>query len=228
MQKIIFLFTISFLILSCGNPSQKESSTDYASEQASSVKDQSHIGRNNYAVTWKWATTNSQLVSDNSPAISKELVDLWKKDIVENVYYDSESPVDKLHNFPNIAFFLKAHSDAEAKSILNELTVVTKGIATYKLHPVGQLWLDRKSEVIHKKGMTKSFVAVWTTVKSPLKEENADKLLKSQSDTVLELWNEGIVENVYFDIEGTYSPTDKTDFVFFVNANTEAEAKGHL
>lgn len=46
----------------------------------------------------------------------------------------------------------------------------------------------------------------------------------AQSDAILKLWNEGIIENVYFDVEGTQETNTVTDFVFFVNADSEKEA----
>ncbi len=225
MQKIISILTISLFIFGCGNEPPKEKSPTNSNQQPSKVDDQSKIGRTNYAVVWKWATDDTKLVEDNIVNISHELTKLWKEDLVENTYFDTDTKIDKLDYFGNVTFFLKAQNEAEAKSILDQLTVVTKRIATYTLHPVGLLWLDRKTELINKKGMTKSFVSVWTTTKSPLHGNNADDVLKSQSDAILALWNKGTIENVYFDIEGTYEPNKKTDFVFFVNVNSEEEAK---
>ena len=232
MKKSILTFlsilTLLFFI-GCTNASQEKSTalnSDSTNPKSSVESDsQKKYNRSNYAVIWKWATNDSNLVDNNLVQISTELTDLWKKDIIENAYFDNESKIDKLTNFANIAFFLKAKNDAEAKTILDGLTVVTKDIATYKLHPVGQLWLERKTDVIHKKGISTSYATVWTTLKSPLQGGDADKLLKKQSDTIIELWNEGVIENVYFDIEGSYSANDVTDFVFFVNANSETEAK---
>ncbi len=229
MAKYTYLFLLSlFFLFSCNNfqerkPSSKPDSSKNNQSEAATSDDK--IGRTNYAVVWKWAIDDSELVANNTPKISQELTDLWKADIVENAYFDSEAKVDKFDYFPNITFFLKAQNEVEAIALLNKLTVVTKGIATYRLFPVGQLWLDRKTEIINQKGITKSFVSVWTTIKSPLHGEGADDLLKRQNDTVLKLWNEGSIENVYFDIEGTYEPNKKTDFVFFVNVNSETEAK---
>ena len=109
-----------------------------------------------------------------------------------------------------------------ARSILDDLIVVEKGIATYEIHPVGSLWLKRKTDIINKKGLTKSFVTVWTT---DTKEPPSDDLVLKQNNRLMELWNEGSVENVYFDIAGTQEQNAKTDFVFFLNTNSLEEAK---
>ncbi len=218
-QSIIYL-ALSLLIIGCGKDTKKTNTEDSTKTQKTTSVDNSKIGRTNYAVVWKWTTTDEQLVSDNLVKISEELSNLWKDDVVENVYYNSDAKVDKLSYFPNISFFIKAQDEQKARVTLNKLTIVKKGIATFTLYPVGNLWLDRKFKTIHEKGMTKSYVSIWTRTGKP-----SDEMTKAQSDKVLALWNDGSIENVYFDIEGTQKANDKTDFVFYVNANTEEEAK---
>ena len=221
MQKLL-LFTLSLLFLSCGESSKKEP-VKSQEEETTTIDQKSLIGRNNYAVTWKWATNDTQFVQDNLPTITEELTNLWKDGVVENAYYDTEAPVDKLDYLANIAFFIKAHSEDHAKDILDGLTIVKKDIATYELHPVGLLWLDRKSDVISEKGWTKSFVTIWTTNEQTA--DMSDEVVQNQNDAMLELWKKGMVENAYFDIEGTQISNKKADFVFFVNANTREEAE---
>ena len=219
MKHTFLYLALSLFIFSCGN-NKKEANADTKSETVESTSTKTtNVVSKNYAVVWNWATKDEQLVTENSPTISKELTALWQKGIVENAYYNSDSKVDKLSYFPNISFSLKAESYKSAEIVLNNLTIVKKGIAVYKLYPIGTLWLDRKFKTIHKNGMTKSFVTVWNTNKKP-----TDELTKAQNDKVLELWNAGKIENAYFDIEGTQIANSKTDFVFYANANTEAEA----
>lgn len=219
MKHTVFYLALSFLIIGCKDV-KKTNTEDSTKTLETTYEDNSKIGRTNYAVVWNWTTTDVKLVTDNANQINEDLSNLWKKDVVENVYYDSDAQVDKLGHHPNVSFFIKAHSEQEARTVLNSLTLITKGLANYTLFPVGNLWLDRKFKTIHEKGMTKSYVAVWTTTGKPSSE-----ITKAQSDKVLALWNEGSIENVYFDIEGTQTANDKTDFVFYVNKNTEAEAK---
>ena len=219
------LLLTSLLFIGCSSPQKRNGITNSNDSQSSLESEtQQQYGKANYAVVWEWTTTDATMVKDNILPISNELTDLWKQDIIENAYFDAEPKTNQLANLANIAFFLKAKDQAAARSVLDSLTVVTKNIATYQLHPVGQLWLDRKTETINEKGITNSYATVWTTTKSPFQVEGADQLLKKQSDAILALWNDGIIENVYFDIEGTYSPNEVTDFIFFVNANSLAEA----
>lgn len=220
MRHTLFYLALSFLVFGC-KTEKKETKTKTESEKVNSTSTQTtKVEKNNYAVVWSWTTTNEQLVSDNSVKISNELTSLWKKGIVENAYYDANSKVDKFAYFPNISFSLNAKSLESAKNILNKLTVVKKGIASYKLYPIGNLWLDRKEDVINKNGMTKSFVTIWTTINKP-----NDVLIQAQNDEVLKLWNSGKVENVYFNIQGTQKANNKTDFMFYVNANSETDVK---
>ncbi len=213
---------ITFFIVGCDLSPKKPTAADYEAKKVNSSKKD---GKSNFAIVWKWATDDAALVARYSRQISEELTDLWKQNIVQNAYYDVESQVDAFDHFPNISFFLKADNEAEAKTILDKLTVVSQDIATYRVIPVGTLWLGRNAEPIKERGVTNTFAAIWTTVKSPLHGKNADVLLEEQYNAIIELWNTGVIENVYFDIEGTYESNDKTDFVFFVNANSLSDAR---
>ncbi len=220
MKSIITLFVLSLAIISCGNEPNKASTDNKSVDKVSTSTIDEKVGWHSYAVIWKWTTNDEKLVSDNTVKVSEELTSLWEKGIVENVYFDGDAKNDKLSNFPNISFFIKANSKQEAEKALDKLTIVTKGIASYSVHPVGTLWLDRKYETIKERGFTKSFVAVWETKSKP-----SDEITTNQHDTVLALWNEGKIENAYFDIEGTQVSNENADFVFFANANSEEEAK---
>lgn len=222
IMRRITLLSVLLIFMACNNQSKDNKVTNKI-KQENSEKEDTKFGRNNYAIVWKWTTTDKQLVDDNTPLISNELTQLWKDGIVETAYYDSDAEIDKFENYPNISFFLKTKSYESAELILNNLTIVKKGIAVYSIYPVGLKWLGRNDKIIKEKGIvTKSYVAVWTTNKNAKPNDN---VVKDQSDTILRLWNEAKIENVYFDIEGTQKANNKTDFVFFVNANTEEEAK---
>jgi len=228
MRKIILL-TVLLFAFACNNQKKEEKGLNEIQEQNTSVNKDAESVKHNYAIVWKWSTSDKQLVTDNAPAISKELTKLWKDKVVENAYFDSDAEFDKFENFPNISFFLKAGSIDETETILNKLTVVKKGIAKYTIYPVGTKWLGRNSEVIVKKGIvTRAYVAVWNTL-TEYDDANAKALIKenakAQSDAILKLWNEGVVENVYFDIVGTSNLNSTTDFVFFINADSESDAK---
>lgn len=210
MKNTLLLLTSLLIILNCNNQPQKKE------------PNQNENFTSNYAVIWNWKTTDPELVEENLRVISEEFTYLWEGNVIENAYFDLLPSTNKLGNFPNIAFFLQARSETEAESILSNLTLFKKGIATYSLHPVGVLWLGRRTEIIQEKGLTRSFAAVWTTRNVA---EIPDESIQAQSNIILELWKQGIIENVYFDIEGTQAINTTTDFVFFVNANSREEAE---
>jgi len=123
--------------------------------------------------------------------------------------------------FPSISFFVKAQSMSGAKTILNDLTIVKKGIANYKLYPVGMLWLRQTHDSTKIKMNDKSFITIWKTKN----KETIDDLTKTQSDTILSLWNNGKIENVYFDVQGVMDKNKTTDFVFYIRAANMKEAE---
>ncbi|UJH68838.1 hypothetical protein [Allomuricauda sp. SCSIO 65647] len=217
MKNIAFLFVL-FLFSGCKQGEKKEPDGSQMENKASNEKP--FVRTQNYAVVFNWATQDEKLVMENTVPQSDQLLALWKDSTVENVYYDAKAQYDKFSYFPNITFTLKAEDKTAAKAILNDLVMVKKGIATYTIHPVGTLWLKRDAKKIEQRGLTSSYVAVWNTNKKPDMD-----ITKKQNDAVLELYNEGAIENVYFDIEGTQKQNQKTDFVFFVNADSEEGAK---
>lgn len=220
MKRIITLSLMALLLTNCNNQGKKQATEAEGGTVVTERKQEAAKITQNYAVVFNWATDDEKLVMENSMLQSDQLLKLWGEGIVENVYYDADAKRDKFSYFPNITFTLKAVDEMEAKTILDSLVVVQKGIATYTTYPVGTLWLKRNEEAIKARGGTSSFVAVWKTDYKPERT-----MVIGQNEKLMELWNSGQIENVYFDIEGTQKQNEKTDFVFFVNANTEEEAK---
>lgn len=217
MSKIVSLIGICLLLFSCQNPGKQNSADQQTVAEAIS----SEHGRNNYAVVWDWSTKDEELVKENTGAFTTELIALWSNQDIENVYFNKEAGLNIEMPFPTISFFIKAHSPGEAQILLDSLTIVKKEIAAYTLHPVGMLWLGQKHDSSEINVDKKSFVCIWET-----KEERpVDALTKAQSDAVLALWNEGTIENVYFDIKGVEGENQKTDFVFYVRAANITEAE---
>lgn len=215
MQKIILLLTISLLTLGCTG--QQKGKSENPDEGKSFETKKLKTGLNTYAIVWN--TPNIDLVVHYAEVISQEFTDLYERDIIENAYFDAESVSENMHSFPNVAFFLKAYSEEEAVHYLERLTIVRKGVATYKMYPVGMLWLPRNEAA--KAQVSTSYVAVWFNKG----EKPGEDIIKEQYDQILNLWNQGKIENVYFNIERLSSPNDKTDFVFFVNASSKEEAE---
>lgn len=216
MNKFLSLLGICLLLFSCNNPiKQNSEKIDIA------IKENLDIGRNNYAVILDWTTTDKEIEEENAAIFTQELLGFWEQNIIENVYFDSNTKVANDMQFPSISFFIKAHEIENARKILEELTMVKKEIASYRIFPVGILWLSKKQNPNLDTRTKRSFVTVWeTNEKKP-----TDKITKVQNEAVLELWNNEVIENVYFDIEGVSTTNEKTDFVFYVKADNIDEAK---
>ncbi len=177
----------------------------------------------------EWETDNVQLVKDNYNDFINEFVELWKKDVIENAYFDPDAKINKLDYFPNITVFFKAKSLDEVKSILDKLILTKKGIAKYNVYPVGTKWLGRDTERIDYKVMANSYVAIWTTLKDIDQVKDANPI-QEQADIMINLYKEGTAENVYWELSGEPDAERRrnneiADFVFFVNAKSEGEAK---
>lgn len=220
MKKILTLI-MSIALIGCSENNKQESSENKGSSYA----------LNNYAVVWAWKTKSQDLVDDNILNQSKQLTNLWNEGVIENAYFETEPKADSFEDYPNISFFIKAHSTEEAKEILDELIFVQHDISTYTIHPVGSKWLGRKADVIKRKGITRSWVSVWSTRvdhNSEMSKAEVQENAKEQADAITQFYNSGVVENVYFDIAGTQEQNEITDFVMFVNAETETEARTYL
>ncbi len=192
------------------------------------AKNESSYALNNYAVVWSWKTQDKALVDDNILNQSKQLTNLWNEGKIENAYFETEPKADSFEDYPGISFFVKAHSMKEAKEILDKLIFVQHNISTYSIHQVGPKWLGRKADVIKRKGITKSWVSVWSTRvdhNSKMSMAEVEEHAKAQADAITQFYKAGVIENVYFDIEGTQKQNEVTDFVMFVNADTETEAR---
>ena len=220
MRHTILSILLLFIGVSCTEEKKKDTENVLKPIENKKVLQKNASAYQNYAVVFKWITTDEKRVEAHAMQQADQLLSLWEQGTVENIYYDTEAKVDKFSYFPNITFVVKAENTEAAKTILNDLIVVKKRIASYNLYPVGNLWLKRNTEKINEKGITKSYVAVWTTESTP-----EDTMAKAQNDVVIGLWNNGQIENAYFDIEGTQTKNNITDFVFIVNANSEEEAK---
>lgn len=212
MKNLITIFCICLVLVSCNNTSNNKS--DESNKQ---VEKSQTFGLSNYAVVW--STPNAELMRSYNEIITTEFTNLWKTGKIENAYFDNVSNQVNPKSFPNIAFFLKAKSMSDATDILNDLTIFKQGIASYKIFPVGTLWQGRNDKTIAKSKNKRSFVTVWET-----KSKNPDsEIIIEQTNKILELWNKGDIENIYFDIKGTQNENKKTDFVFFVHADSIEE-----
>ncbi len=223
MKKLLYL-SVFLLLFSCNNK-EKKATIETEKELTTTEVADAKFGRQNYAVVWNWLTSEKEIFENAMLTVSEEMQELWEADVIANSYFDNATKVEDIKIFPNVSFFIKAKTLDEAKGILDELTLVKLAIADYSIFPVGTKWLGRNTEKILERGIKRSFVTVWTKQKE-LKE--GSEILKENSDAILKLWEEGVIENVYLDLEGIQTKNEKKEFVFFINADSEEEAKATL
>lgn len=212
MCKYLYLLFVFLVLFSC-NSSNKQNTEN----QESTTKNNSLSSEFNYAVVWNWTTKDNDLLTQNLPIFTKELRSLWERGIIENVYLDNGPREHNTPPFPSISFFLKSNDINNTTSILDSLSFVKNGVASYKLYPVGLLWLGQNTNSSKKH---KTFVTIWETKNI----RPVDKLTKTQNDSIIALWNKGLIENIYFDVEGVLDSNKKTDFVFYVKASNLNDA----
>jgi serine protease inhibitor ecotin len=227
MKKLLLITIAVTTLLACDNQQKEKKVQTITQTENSTDSDNSKFGRKNFAVIWKWTTTDVKKVEENIVKFSEEMNSLWKNGDIENVYYNGNSKIDKLEYLPNNSFFIKAKTKAKAEAILNELVLVKEGLVTPMIYPVGTKWLGRNKDAIHKNGLKNSFVVVWNRLREvdQMKDQN---IIIDQTNQLLKLNENGDIENVYWDLEKTANPSANkgiTDFVFFVNANTQEEAR---
>ena len=101
--------------------------------------------RHTYAVTWTIETNDTILFKDTLIDQQAKMLTLWQKGILENVYIDNKKSEDTVQkgDVGKVMFFIKAKTEEEAKSVLNEMPLVKKKVAEYQLLPVGVLWLTQ-------------------------------------------------------------------------------------
>lgn len=180
-----------------------------------------------FAVVWKTVSMRKEKLEEIIPAQTKQLQELWDKGIVENVYFKTDEEFGKDETWPNIMFFLKAKNKEAAKEQLEKMEFVINKLATYELHPVGLLWLTRNDKTLEKVQKSKrTFGVVWTSEAS---KKPTDDDIRLQSESFQNLWNEGFIENAYFDVVGAGTGNrDRPTMVNFVNAKNEDEAHNIL
>lgn len=87
-----------------------------------------------------WTTASGPGVKDKindlAPAQSDAVQNLWRAGVVENVYFDAVG-VLRENNTQDFVLFVRADTEAAAKTIVDALPFSKAGLATYEIHQVG-------------------------------------------------------------------------------------------
>ena len=221
MKKIVFYIFSLLLLLACSEQKNDESTNENSTLNSSPKME-------TFAVVWKGKTKEKKRILEHINEQHEQTKKLWEDGVIENVYFDKDGTFTDGETFPSISFFIKSKNIEDARNTLNQMAVMKYNIANYTLFPVGIKWLGRNAEALKlsKSTSNKVFVVVWETI---VESKPNDKDIQIQANQTLELWNKGIIENVYFDVEGVSTKkSGKTELVYFINSKSENEAKSIL
>lgn len=209
MRKLLTL-SIILLLIGCGSK-DKQSTVDV---------------KNNFAAVWQLDTEDYDHFQAMLPEQSDRLFDYYNKGLVENIYFQQGEETGETYSVGGISFVVKAKDADGAKAILDAMPFVKSAIATYQLYPLGVKWLTRRDA--HKTvaaEANQSFVVVWIS-----KGSDEEMLLnaKQHGAETIELYENGIIENVYLSpaiIEGS---EEGYPVIYFINAKDHNSAKAIL
>ena len=219
IMKIKALILIGLIISLGCQKSQNSNKSDKPHTINESQSDNKGFSTQSYAVVWD--LTKGNTIENIIPIIQKQvpaILDLWRKGIIENAYVDNESKLNKRENYPNAFFVIKGKNEESVRSILNKTPAYIAGITKYKLYPIGQKWLKRNDKAMQKAQESKnSFAVVWKPI---VYDKKYEQFTGEQSIEIMKLWNDGVIENAYLNVENIQEKDlQKPALVFFINAS---------
>ena len=223
MKFNIVIILLTCFMISCQN-SRGDKNRVNSTEQDKAMAETAFVPVKSFAVLWNWTEGNT--IEGILPSIQQQaqvVVDLWEKGIIENAYMENESELNKNEKFANAFFIIKGKNEQEVRGILDKTPAYLAGITNYNLYPIGIKWLKRNKNAIQKaQESKKSFAVVWTQIEY---NDKYEQYVGEQAIKILELWNEGVIENAYLDVEkvGKKDQQNPT-LLFFINASTQEDA----
>ena len=224
-MRTLLLLSSLLGIYACQSNNQKVESTpqdSVAVEQQVAVDTEA---TKTFFVLTSWATTDRNKAMAHIPNQQRQLMGLWNKRIVENIYYDQKGKFSNDQPLSLIAFFIKASTENNAHLALDTTDIVKNNLANYTLRPVGQLAFGR-SENATKVGSEAGHVyaVIWAFLEKGNKIDTT--VLKQQIKVDTKLQQDGIVENGYIDQNSLSAQSNGTQpGLYFINTKSEADAR---
>ncbi len=218
------LVLISFFgLYACQSNKSKEEST----QQDTTVvaQDIAVVAAKKFFVITSWTTTDRDKAMAHIPNQQKQLMGLWNKGIVENIYYDQKGKFTNNQPLSLIAFFIKASTEDDAHLALDTTDLVKSNLAEYTLRPVGQNVFGRSDKAMKVASTTDHVYAViWAFLVERSKLD--PEILRKQAILNEKLQQEGLLENGYIDFRLSSENSEGTQpGIYFINAKSEAEAR---
>lgn len=207
------------LFVGCKNKTENQSEDSELQPQTQPV---SNEVMKTYAVIPSLVTENPQKFNDNIAEQASQLNKLWEEGTVENLYYNVDGQQVDKQIIPTIAYFIRATDIDNARNILDQMVFRTKNIGTFDLIPVGNFLFGQSEKAGDARLKKKNaYVVIWDLSK-PYNEVDP-QIIQNQFEADFKLYEEGILENAYKN--SPYDPSINNFTVYFMNADSEEEAK---
>ena len=108
MKKLLLIIIIGIFFSACNNKQAEKKIDSKVENENLADSDNSKFGKKNFAVIWKWTTTDVARVEEYIVQFADEMNALWRNGDIEDAYYNADAKIDKLEYFPNVSFFIKA------------------------------------------------------------------------------------------------------------------------
>lgn len=223
-MKVLLLVVSLAGLYACQSNTYKDEQMQQAA--ADSTKDTTATPETKkFFVLTSWSTTDRNKALAHIPNQQKQLMGLWQKGVVENVYYNQKGKFNDDQPLSLIAFFINASSEDQARMALDTTDIVKSNLANYTLRPVGEQVFGRNDKAMKLASTTDHVYAViWAFLVDRTKLDT--KILDEQKAFGKKLEQEGIIENGYIDLSSLSSQTNDTQpGIYFINAKSEADAK---
>ncbi len=182
--------------------------------------------QNTYFVISSWITKDRQEALNHIPNQQKQLMSLWNRGLVENIYYNQKGKFSDGQPLSLIACFVKAENEDAARAMLDTTDIVKNKLANYTIRQVGNVISSRSENAVKLSAGTaiESYAVVWELKNQDAKKDST--IFISQSKTTAQLQNVGIIENIYVNTESIGKKnSDIKPAVFIINAKNEAGAR---
>jgi len=227
MKYVLLTLTAGSIMLAACQNTTKESTDHTGSTPAvAETRAAAPVETKTYFVVTSWLTKNRELAMEHTPNQQKQLIQLWNKGIVENIYYNQRGKFSDGGPLPLIAFFINAADEITARATLDTTDIVLHNLASYTLRQVGRNIFRRNENAVKLSAGTaiESYAVTWTLAGDRATMDttsfNAQAMLTAQLQEV------GILENIYVDLSPLKAKTSGAEpAVFILNTKTEKDAR---
>jgi len=225
MKSLFLSISLGSLFFACEGKKQttNTATTAPAAAQATTAAIQDS---KTYFVLTSWTTSDRAKAMEHVPNQQKQLMSLWNKGLVENIYYNQNAKFKDGEPLPLIAFFANGANEFDVRTMLDSTDIVIHNLATYTLREVGRKIFLRSRNAANLTAGTaiESYAVVWTLTGDRSKMDTTS--FTAQAIMTARLQDVGILENIYVDLSPLGTKASAINpAVFIINSKDKAGAK---